>query len=75
MINYGLSPCKGCTSRDVTLEHNCHMDCSKYLAYRKRIDDGKAAAYAEICLNQYNMDLTAKIKKRQHSGRARKADQ
>lgn len=41
MVNYKYknAPCKGCPDRKATSEHNCHSDCSKYLEFRREVDE------------------------------------
>lgn len=57
-------PCQGCEKR--TAEPNCHISCPEYLAYRAKIDAGKAKAMSEVRLNQYNSDNFRRIEKRKH---------
>ena len=37
---FAFAPCRDCADRCVTLEHNCHTDCPKYLEYKKKQEEG-----------------------------------
>jgi hypothetical protein len=55
-------PCKGCTDRWIDTETltRCHSSCSKYVEYKKRIDDINNQLKEERDFNKFSFGLTEK---------------
>lgn len=58
------SPCYMCPVRRVTEDFNCHAACTKYLAYRKELDERNAERQKHSDIISYNSDIRQKIRKR-----------
>ena len=57
-------PCHNCTERCVTLGHNCHSDCERYMTYCRENNKQKAFLKEQRAKNAMMTEVTINAVKR-----------